>query len=410
MEALIVLISEFILVVVIAGIIFSIVGIFTVVLGGINLGVKARAKTKKINWLRRLSITFTILFLITLVLTLVIHFFLFDTTARIVLDQVRTRTGIEVAFDSVKGNIFTGTVHMKGVKLKREKHQQSLFNLQADELSLDMDMAALITFKAKMEELKVTGLKGTFRRVGKVKHLKPRKSFIIENFIMEDTDIQFSDTTRGEKPVTASVKIKKMHSAPFRSRLSIFDILFNSTCNGTLQGTSSFAIEKKESPEARESRWTLHDLPLELIGEYVGGPLKLISDGSVFMEVENRWQTGNKSPIQMDWHLVIRDIKAQVPEEYPDTGIKRRMADRVVSYINDHSREFSFRFSLGINEETFKDLVSFEGTGFQEALRKQLTAKLVAFAGRAKEKIKEIGKKGITKFKDFLDKRRKKKE
>ncbi len=86
------------------------------------------------------------------------------------------------------------------------------------------------------------------------------------------------------------------------------------------------------------------------------------------------------------------------------------MADRVVSYINDHSREFSFRFSLGINEETFKDLVSFEGTGFQEALRKQLTAKLVAFAGRAKEKIKEIGKKGIKKFKDFLDKRRKKKE
>jgi hypothetical protein len=405
MEALIVFISEFILVLVIAGIVFSIVGIFTVVLGCINLGVKARTKTRKINWLRRLSITFTILFIITLVLALVIHFFLFEPCARLVLDQVKTRTGIEVVFDSAKGNIFNGTIQMKGVKLKREKHQNSLFDLHAEELSLDMDMAALITFKAVMEELKVKGLKGAFQRVGKVKRLKPRKSFIIENFILEDIDVQFSDATRGEKPVTAAVKVDKMQSAPFRSQLSIYDILFNSTTKGTLEEMSSFAIEKKESSETNESGWTFNDLPLALIGEYVGGPLKLISEGSVFIEVQNQRHTGEKPGIKMDWHLVTRDIKARVPEEYPDTGIKRRMADRVVEYINEHSREFSFRFSLDINEETFKDLVSFEGTGFQEALRKQLTAKLVDLAGKAKEKVKELGKKGIKKFKDFLDKR-----
>ncbi|UCH93680.1 MAG: hypothetical protein JSV88_25895 [Candidatus Aminicenantes bacterium] len=408
MEALIVLISEFLLVLVIAGIVFLIAGLLTLISGSVHLGVKA--KKKKVSWLRRLSITFTVLFIITLALALVINFFLFEPTARLVLGQVKTRTGIDVTFDSAKGNIFAGTVQMTGVKLKREKHQSSLFDLHAEDLSLDMDMTALITFKAVMEELKVTGLKGTFRRVGKVTRMKSRKSFIIENFILEDIDLQFSDTTRGEKPVTASVKVPKMQSAPFRSQLSIFDFLFNSTCNGTLEETSSFAIEKKESPEDRKSQWTLNDLPLELIGEYVGGPLKLISEGSVFIEVQNQRHTGEKPGIKMDWHLVIRDIKARVPEEYPDTGIKRRMADRVVSYINDHPGEFSFRFSLDIKEETFKDLVSFEGTGFQEALRKQLTAKLVDLAGKAKEKIKEIGKKGIKKFKDFLDKRQKRKE
>jgi hypothetical protein len=408
MEALIVFISEFILVLVIAGIVFLISGLLTLVLGGLHLGVKA--KKKKVSWLRRLSITVTTLFIITLVLALVINFFLFETTARIVLDQVKTRTGIEVAFDSAEGNIFTGTVQMTGVKLKREKHQNSLFDLQVEEMSLDMDMAALITFKAEMEELKVTGLKGTFQRVGKVKRMKPRKSFVIEKFIMEDIDVQFSDTTRGERPVSAAVKVDKMQSAPFRSKMSIYDILFNSTAKGTLEETSSFAIEKKESPDAMRSQWTLSDLPLELIGEYVGGPLKLISEGSIFIEVQNQRHSGEKPGIKMDWHLVIRDIKAQIPEEYPDTGIKRRMADRVVEYINDHSREFSFHFSLDIKEETFKNLVSFEGTGFQEALRKQLTAKLVDLAGKTKEKLKEMGKKGIKKIKDFFDKRRKKKE
>ena len=333
MEALIVFISEFILVLVIAGIVFLISGLLMLLLGGVHLGVKA--KKKKVSWLRRLSITITTLFIITLVLALVINFFLFETTARIVLDQVKTRTGIEVAFDSAKGNIFTGTVQMTGVKLKREKHQNSLFDLQVEKMSLDMDMTALITFKAVMEELKVTGLKGTFQRVGKVKHLKPRKSFVIEKFIMEDIDVQFSDTTRGEKPVTAAVKVDKMQSAPFRSQMSIFDLLFNSTCSGTLEETSSFAIEKKESPEDKKSQWTLNDLPLALLGEYVGGPLKLISEGSIFIEVKNRWHTGEKPGIKMDWHLVIRDIKAQVPDEYPNTGIKRRMADGVVEYIND---------------------------------------------------------------------------
>lgn len=408
MEALIVFISEFILVLVIAGIVFLIAGLLTLLLGGVHLGVKA--KKKKVSWLRRLSITVTALFIITLVLALVINFFLFETTARIVLDQVKTRTGIQVAFDSAKGNIFTGTVQMTGVKLKREKHQNSLFDLHVEEMSLDMDMTALITFKAVMEELKVTGLKGTFQRVGKVRRMKPRKSFIIENFILEDIDVQFSDTSRGEKAITASVKVDKMQSAPFRSQMSIYDILFNSTAKGTLEKTSFFAIEKKESKDAGKSRWTLNELPLELLGEYIGGPLKLISEGSVFIEVQNQWQEREKPGIKMDWHLVIRDIKAQVPDEYPDTGMKRRMADRVVEYINDHSREFSFRFNLDIKEETFKDLVSFEGTGFQEALRKQLTAKLVDLAGKAKEKVKELGKKGIKKFKDFLDKRKKKKK
>jgi hypothetical protein len=408
MEALIVFISEFILVLVIAGIVFLISGLLMLLLGGVHLGVKA--KKKKVSWLRRLSITVTTLFIISLVLALVINFFLFETTARIVLDQVKTRTGIQVAFDSATGNIFTGTVQMTGVKLKREKHQNSLFDLQVEEMSLDMDMTALITLKAVMEELKVTGLQGTFQRVGKVKRMKPRKPFIIKKFIMEDIDVQFSDTTRGEKPVTAAVKVQKMQSAPFRSQLSIYDILFNSIAKGTLEEASSFAIEKKEAAESRESRWTLSELPLALIGRYVGGPLKLISEGSVFIAVENQRQTGEKPGIKMDWHLVIRDIKAQVPEEYPDTGIKRRMAERVVEYINDHSREFSFRFSLDIKEETFKNLVSFEGTGFQEALRKQLTAKLVDLAGKAREKVKELGKKGIKKFKDFLDKRKKEKE
>jgi hypothetical protein len=402
MEALIILISEFILLLVMAGILFLFLGILTVVLGGINLGVRTRTKTNKIIWIRRIGITFTLIFIIAILISLVINFFLFEPTARVVLDQVKTRTGIEVTFDSAKGNIFSGVVQMTEVKIKRENHLHSQFDLQAEKIFLNMDMTAIINFKAVIEDLKVTGMKGSFQRVGKVRRLKPRKSFIIENFILEDVDIQFSDMTRGEEPVTASVKITSMQSTPFRSQLSIYDIFFNSIVKGTLEETSSLAIEKKE--------WTLDQLPLTLIGQFLGGPFRLISGGNVFIKVKNQWHDRGKSVINMDWHLVIRDIKAKVPEGYPDTGIKRKMADRVVSYINEYSREFSFGFSLDIDEQTFKDLVSFEGTGFQEAIRKKMSAIIAVLSGKAKEKLKEIGKKGVQKFKNFLNKRRKKEE
>lgn len=407
MEVLIVFIGEFILVLAIVGIIFFIQAAVAIALGGINRAVK----TKNIRWLRRVTVIFTVLFILTLIIALVINTFLFEQTTRLVLGKVKSRTGIDVTFDSARGNIFAGTVHMKGVGLKREKHPKSHFDLKAKEISLDMDMTALITFQRVIEELRINGLRGTFRRVGKIKRLKPRKPYVIKNLLLEDMDIMFSDSTRAtgrEEPLVLSLKIDKMQSAPFRSRLSIFDILFRSTGSGKVEHRF-FSIKKKElrTGEGGESLWTLDSLPVELVGAYIGGPFRLISGGGISLEVKNRWQIGGGPGMEMAVNLLIRDIKARIPGDYPGGSLKRRMAGPVVSYINNHSQELSLHFKLRFDEGAFKDIVSFEGAGLWKASAKMIMKQLLLRAAAAgRQQLKEFGKKGIEKFKDFLDKKR----
>ena len=59
-------IGELIPALVIAGIVVFILAVFTVILGGINRAVKA----KKIRWLRWVTISFTLLFILTLLTAL----------------------------------------------------------------------------------------------------------------------------------------------------------------------------------------------------------------------------------------------------------------------------------------------------------------------------------------------------
>ena len=262
--------------------------------------------------------------------------------------------------------------------------------------------------------MSITGLNGTFKRVKSVKRMKPRKSFEIENLVIRDMRIAFTDTTRTiwrKEPVTVSLEVEELQSAPFRSKLSIYDILFKSTGRGVLE-KGSFTIEKtkREKGNGGENRWALDGLPLELLGAYIGGPFRWISQGGIYLEVKNRWHMGNKPGIEMDVNLVLRDVQARIPDDYPPDSMKRKMAGPVVAYINGHSEEMSFHFSLSMDEEVFKNVVSLEGAGLWESFGKKLMKELLLTAGtRGKEKVKELGKKGLKKLKDFMNRKRKEK-
>jgi len=410
MEALIVFLSELIVILVIAGVIFSLVGILTIVLGGFNLGVNRRKKSKKLKWLRRLSIIFVITFILVVALSLAINYLFFEPSARLVLEQVKNRTGIAMTFNSAQGNIFTGEVQLKGVKLIRDQDSSSRFQLQVEEIDLDMDMIELLSFRTKMEKLKITGLKGTFQRNAVVKQVRPRKAFEIRNFTIEDTHLLFSDTTRGANTITIPINIKKFHSSPFRSYMPIYDILFHSTGSGWLADDSDFAIYKEQSRDGKDIRWTFNDIPLETISAYATGSFNLISEGRVLLEIKNQFVPGVEPKVVLNCHLAVRDVKAQVPENYPETGIRHNLAQRLVNFINSHSRDISFRFSFQISQETFKYAVSLEGVEFWKLFRKELTSGMVRLTAKSKERIKDWGKKGLGKLKDYLEKKRKNKD
>jgi len=271
---------------------------------------------------------------------LLANFLFFEAFTRLALSRLESRSGILVKFKAAEGNQFSGKIRLKVVTLNRDHHPKSQFNFQVHELAIDMDMSALFLFQTVLEEAKITGLRGTFKRVSHITRFKPRKSFVVKSLKIVDMNIQVTDTTRGPMPITANLIMQQLESHPFRSKLSIYDILFRSRGNGILE-QGSFTISRSDSTEDSpgESRWYIEEIPLKLLGAYMGGPFALISDGSMELEIKSRPTIGKNPLIHMAWDLTIRNVQAKVPENYSADGIIGKMAQPVVNYINEHSRE-----------------------------------------------------------------------
>ncbi|MCP5049850.1 MAG: hypothetical protein GY940_21960 [bacterium] len=405
MEALIIVIGELVLGALIIAVFVMVELVVTLITGGLS-----RIKTfKKPKWLRRLTVILTGVFAFIFLGIVIIQLFFFEPAVQWALGQVEARKGIRVTFDSAEGSLFSGTLRMKGVKLERGNHSRSQFDLEARDVSLDIDMTALLVFRTRLEDLRVSGLRGEFRRVGGSKRLKPLKSFVIENFVLDDMRLRITRGAGEGNPVTTNLEISRLESAVFRSKLSIYDLLFRSEGRGILQD-SSFLIERTGVSRAGsgESRWYVEAFPLELMGAYMGGPMALISEGSIELEVKNRWQGGDKPGVEMDWDLVIRNVKARVPDNYSPGGIIGKMAAPVAAFINRHSKEFELRFRLEFEEEAFRHVDSLDGAGVWKAARKAVAKELLRQAVINKDRLKDLGKKGIQKFKDFLKQRKKK--
>jgi len=357
---------------------------------------------KKYIWLNRITYIFLSFLIVTLLTLFVLNFFLFESTTHFILEKIKSRTKIAVTFSSATGNIFTGNFELKGVSLHRKNHPKCDFDLKADILNLDLSISSLIYYKTVIDSLYIKGLKGNLTRNGRAKNVKPRKSYTIRDFRLEDIDIYFLDTTKSPS-ISANFKVNYLKSALIRSYLFVFDILFHSNIKGSLNGIP-FSFETKKIAEGRETKWCAKNVPLNLIGAYAGGYFKYISDGNIDFNVFNHWRIGKQMKIEMDWNLVLRNLKV----EFPKTSFNKlnEISDYLSNYINNSQKELTLNLGLQISENSFKGSASIETIDiwmkFGKVFSKEILRMVVIDKGRIKKYSKE-------KFKSIIKKFRKKK-
>jgi hypothetical protein len=406
MEVLVVLVAECLVVPLLLGIWLLAEAVLTLIVGGISLLVGAVAGGQKREmsgrerpalmvypgerrpWLKRAAIVLVSLLIVSLLGLLVVNYLFFEPAARLVLDKVKQRTGIEVTFGAASGNIFKGTVVLKRARLRRGHHQKSNFKLTAEEIAVDLDLMALLSLRPSLEYLRVEGLRGTFERTGKVDRQKPRRAYKIDELLVKNLEMTITDHTRGTQPIVLQVKINRLESLAFRSRMALFDILFKSSASGVVN-QAPFTVEMQDSEDGCGANWTVHRLQLDRAGEYLFGDFNFIGRGSLDIEVLNRLQTAGVPAIEMQWRLVFRDIEV-------------RGAKRLAAYIKDHAKELALEFRFRIPEQDFKDAVSLKGAGVGEKFRQLFGRTLLKLAVDKKEKIKEIGQKGMGRVKKFM--------
>jgi len=343
--------------------------------------------------------------LLVLLLTVlaIANWLLFDDVVRWQLARAERQTGIAVTFNSASGSLWTGAIELHDVTIQRTTGETSNFDLSARTFGIDLSVGDLLLLKPVFERVELQGLRGTYDRVGLPEKLQPRRSFRLGRLVVNDALVQVTDHTRPNK-VQVQLQIDSLAVEPLRSDWAVFDLLFRGNAAGRIDG-HEFSIATREILEGRETHWRGEGLPVGLLASYVGGPLDWIKSGALDVEVTDRWQVGEQTQIDMHWQLVLRDIQAEVPDGV--SRATRAVAKPVVAFLNKHALRLPLEFEVAIARDRFRFAASPEAAGLGRTVGDALAAELARLAGIKPETIKQAAAESWTKFKEFLDKRRK---
>ncbi len=352
--------------------------------------------------LRRVRIAVAAAVGVTLLASVILQLFFFESTVRGIFGRVRANTGIETSFATASGNLFTGRLEMTDVTVRRAGSGTSDFDFRADRVEADLDVWSLRDDPIRIESLRIVRLHGTYTRVKETKRLEARRSFRIDRFVLEDARVSVVDRSR-EPGMRIAVGAERWESRPLRSRRAVFDVFFRSNAQGLVDGTP-FTIRTAEVPEGRETAWRVTRLPAEKLGSLFGDPFTWLTAGTVDLEVRDRWRAGEAAEIHLDWRLDFDGAKVVVP---PGTeGLLRATGTAVASYVDRRKGTFDIRFRLDLDADRFESAASLDGVGLWRAAGEGILEELVRVSGASPDAFRRVGARLLDGFKSFLDLRR----
>ncbi len=278
----------------------------------ITLDTQAGIKVPR-RWSRILLLSAASLALVTFGILLAMNLFWFEGTVAWVLDRVNKKTGVQVTYESASGSLIGGHLRLEGVSIRQAKGRRTRCDLKLESAECELSMSTLLRATIVVDSLRLKKLRGSFTRLQDDPISPGRrttKAFEIRSLAIEDLDVQVTDRTSGER--TYRLAVASWRSEPLRSRWLPFDVLFRTNCAGTLAG-SDFEIQTGTIEGGRETRWKASNLPGWYLANQLRGPFDLIHQGTVDVEVDDRWTRGDITQIDSRWRLVFRDVRAEGP-------------------------------------------------------------------------------------------------
>lgn len=370
---------------------------------------------KRPLWLRVSQKVVVGLFILTAASAVVINHFFFEVTLRKIAGVVGRKTDIHLSFSEASGSFFSGHIELIQASVVRTGHQRSNFDIAIDRLKIELVVTQILKSPTMIELLEIESLSGSMElnrentggssesRTSET--IKPRRSFVIETLRLRDVALTIADNTNPDQLVAFPITVSMLEAIPLRSSYALFDLLFRANAEGSLAG-QPFAISTSLQPNGRDTSWKIHDLPIELLSNYVGGIFKYIKTGVIDIEVDDQWRKARQTEIDTHWKLTLKGVTAEAPENLGRWT--KTFADAAVKYINENGEILPLSLDFTMNEEEFKGAASLETVGlwnaFAEAFIKEISSQLKIETSD----LKEAAKTGFNKFVHFLDEKRKK--
>jgi len=414
-ELLLVLIGELFAVLTLPAVALALEALFAVlhlVLEGISkiLGVsslfrprRAAAPQARPNpWMRRIGIGLVGLMGVTTILIVLLNTVLFEPTLRRGLARARERTGVDVQFESARGNFLSGAVTLQGVTVRRKDAMRSNIDLKVREAKADVSLGSLMQSTVHVHGLRLVDVQGTYQR-GRIK--LPRRDLIIEELTVENATVDLKEPDTDVPAPALPLAIERLECRTLRRDSAIFDLLFRSNGKGTIAG-APFEIGSTTTTHGRTTTWKARALPVAFLAGYLGEPFDWLTAGTVDIEVDDAWSDGPATEIDSHWKLDFRGVAAAVPPRI--AGFRRAVAEPVVRFIEVHPARLPLEFRLKLDKGHFTGAASVETTGLLKAAADGMLEEMARKAMVPVETLKELGRRTLDDFKKFVEKRKKK--
>ena len=385
MELIVILLGELLFAPFIAAL-TVVLELIAILIGGILDLIGARIAANKPDvktprrWSRILLLSAASLALVTFVILLAMNLFWFEGTVAWVLDRVNKQTGVQVTYESASGSLIGGRLRLEGVSIRQTKGQRTRCDLQLESAECELSMSTLLSATIVVDSLRLKKLRGSFTRLQDQPASPGRrttKSFEIRSLAIEDLDVQVTDRTSGER--TYRLAVASWRSEPLRSRWLPFDVLFRTNCAGTLAG-SDFEIQTGTIEGGRETRWKASNLPGWYLANQLRGPFDLIHQGTVDVQVDDRWTRGDITQIHSRWRLVFHDVRAEVPD---GMTLKQRLwAKPWVAALNKLGADVPLEFRLTFDGSRLTTYSSPESKGVWREVGMAMVKRLLGVTGK----------------------------
>jgi hypothetical protein len=412
MELLIALVGAFIAEIAFAALIPLLGSLFTGLLITLELASKIlgrpsvfrpqRTVKSSSPWLRRIggiSLGLTIALTIGVVL---LNTVLFEPTLRRGLRHAREKTGVDVQFETARGNFLSGSVTLQGVTVKRKDDVRSNIDLTIREAKAHVSLSSLMNSTVHVGGLRLVDIQGTYQ-CGRIK--QQRRDFVIDELIVENATVDLKEPDTDVPAPALPLKIDRLECRPLHRDSAIFDLLFRSNGQGTIAG-APFEIRTETTTHGRTTSWKARAIPVAFLAGYVGEPLDWLTGGTVDVDVADEWSDGPTTEIDSRWKLDFHDITAAVPPRV--TGFKRAVAEPVARFIQAHPAHLPLEFRLKLDKGHFTGAASVETTGVLKAAADGMLEEMARRARLPVETLKELGRRTLDEFKKFVEKRKKK--
>jgi len=402
MEALVLIFGEMIFAL-LAPLVAVVVDLVGVVLSSIFSFFPSRRREPRLSSgiARKFLIVFLAIAAVVLGALFVVNKFYFAESVRMVFGTLERRAGIETVCSEISGSVFSGQIALRKCTIDRTDHPVSDFQLELDSVDFDVQLTSLFG-TAEVQTAHLFGLRGSMTRHSTQENVdddiaeKPRRAFVIHDLKIEDVAVSLSGVNKDGGGFELPIRLSSATSAPLRSRLALFDVLFRSDATGVIAG-AEFEIETGGDSDGRQTIWRASDVPIANFGAMAGGPLSWFHKGVVDVYVEDNWRRDGQLEIDMDWNLRFRDVEVRAPNA---SGVVARLASGpIVDYVNSHDGDFPFEFQMVINERQFEYKSSLEAAGLWTAVGESINNVLAGFgidvggsASSTGDKLKEEAK------------------